>query len=111
MKLNRDGLAAYPEEIKKLAFCNWRLEMRKGHNTKVPYNPKTGARASAANPGAFADFTAALNTAARYDGIGLRLDGNIGCIDIDDCISEGGTLTELAKSVLALLSNAFVELS
>jgi len=103
MKLNKTGLAAYPAEIKKLPFCNWRYEMRKGKATKVPYNPKTGVRASPTNPRTFADIATALNAVTRYDGIGLRLDGDIGCIDIDDCIQEGGTLTEFARSVLAML--------
>lgn len=111
MMLNKMGLAAYPEEIKELAFCNWRLEKMKDGPRKVPYNPRTGYRASAKEPDTFADLETALRVVARYDGVGIRIDGKIGCIDIDDCVLEDGSLTDIANAVLALLPDTFVELS
>ena len=98
-----DDLRSYPEEIRDLPFCNWRWEKRNGNDTKVPYDPVTGKRAQVNTPDTFAKLDTALEALPHYDGIGIRIEGRIGCIDVDDAIQKDGTLTEKAQKALDLL--------
>ena len=90
-----------PKELEELKnYKNWvcyKLEPRPtkadpDHLGKVPYNPATGYRAKANDPGTWADYETAVRAAGngQYDGIGFEL-GNSGyCgIDIDHCIVDG----------------------
>lgn len=90
-----------PKELEELKnYKNWvcyKLEPRPtkadpNHLGKVPYNPATGYKAKANDPGTWADYETAVRAAdnGQYDGIGFEL-GNSGyCgIDIDHCIVDG----------------------
>ena len=103
-----------PQELKRSAsFCVWKMEKRNGRATKVPYNPKTGAMARANDVATFTDFPTAMKTYAMggYDGIGFRVSGDIGAIDIDHCIREDGSLNDVASTILGMFNNAYFEKS
>jgi putative DNA primase/helicase len=73
-----------PKYLKENAsFCNWRYERRDGNLTKVPYNPRTGARASVKDTTTFSDYETAIEKVDNYDGIGIKVDGKIIAIDLD----------------------------
>ncbi|CAK7037218.1 MAG: hypothetical protein BACD_00161 [Bacteroides rodentium] len=94
-------------------FCNWNYEKRNGRPTKVPYNPRDGKRAKVDDAATFADFNLAMRRVAegRFDGLGLRVDGDIGAIDIDHCFREDGSLSDLAASVMDAFKDAYFEKS
>lgn len=67
----------------------WRLESANGKPTKVPYNPKTGARADHSDPATWTDYCTAVSVASNggnYSGIGFVLSENdpYFIIDLDD---------------------------
>ena len=109
--INLEGLKAYPAEIRELPYCNWLYEERKDGKTKVPRNPLTGQRAHTDVPEDFVPMNIALQEVACYDGIGIRVSGNIGCIDHDDCVLPDGSVTENTQQALAMLPNTWVEYS
>ena len=108
-----------PQELKQNAsFCVWRMEMRNGNTTKIPYNPRNGMAARTNDSRTFADFATAMKAYAMggWDGIGYRvgagLDGvGIGAIDIDHCIREDGTLNDVAASILGFFQQSYFERS
>ena len=65
---------------------------KKGKNDKIPYNPRTGYRAKANDPGTWADYDAAINAlnAGGYDGIGFEFAGGIFGVDLDHVITQDG---------------------
>ncbi len=104
---------AYSTAVKNLPFCCWRMETVNGRKTKVPYNPKTGQKSHVDNDSTFTDFQSAMNSMERskhFSGIGVKASGNVGFIDIDDCL-ENNKLSTLAKQVLDMLPGAFAEKS
>ena len=109
--LNKDGILSYPEAVRQLPYCNWRYETVKGKQTKVPYNPLTGARASSSRIETMTTLENVLAAAGRYDGIIVKVSGKIGFIDIDDCVQADGSLDERAQKILSMLSDALVEYS
>ena len=107
------SLRGYPEAIRSLPFCVWKMEKVNGRMTKVPYNPKSGFKAAVDKPGTFSDLDTALDAmeSGGYSGVGINISGNIGCIDVDKCVGNDGGLSETAEKVLALFPEAFIELS
>ena len=65
------------------------------------------------NPKTFSDLETALQAMEqkKYSGIGLRISGQVGCIDVDDSVSDNGELSGKANAVLQMLPEAFAELS
>ena len=110
-RVNETGLATYPEAIRGMPYCCWRIERRDSGNTKVPYNPLTGLRARTDVPEDFTSLAEALREISQYHGVGVRISGNVGCIDLDDCFLEDMTLTKNAQRVLKMLPQAWVEYS
>lgn len=105
--MNYDRL---PQDLKDDAlFCLWKYEERDGRRTKVPYDPATGERARANDPGTFTNFERAAKVLERrpglYDGPGIGLFGDLVGVDIDHCIGADGTLSPLARDVLAALDS------
>jgi putative DNA primase/helicase len=99
-------------------WVNWRLQMRKGELTKVPYTPHTEQRASTkdlmtwrAFEEAFASYEAGE---PPYDGIGFcfcSADPFVG-IDFDKCRdSESGEIAPWAKKNLDGVQEAYIEIS
>jgi primase-polymerase (primpol)-like protein len=80
----------------------WGAE-RNGRREKVPYNPRTGQRASVSDPSTWATFEKAARVVKRYDGLGFVLtrdDPFVG-IDLDHCIDLGtGTIEEWAWEII-----------
>ena len=108
---NKEGLMEYPAQIRGLLFGNWRWEDQNGEMSKVPYQPGTAFRARVNEDGTLSTLDAALAEIARYDGVCVKMSGNVACIDLDDCILPDGMLTENAQKVLRMLPQAWVEVS
>ena len=101
-----------PIELKnRCRFCVWRYE----RDTKVPYNPRTGERASVDDPDTFDSYAAALlayvEGRGRWSGLGVLVANGVGAIDMDDCIREDGSLNDTATAVLQIFKNAYFERS
>ena len=108
-----------PEELKALIrWICYKLVPGKDKNgnpkiDKVPKNPHNGYTASSTDPDVWSDFNTAVAAVEKYnlDGIGFQFQdsGYIG-IDIDHCINDDGTLSEMAKDVVTTL-NSYTEYS
>lgn len=109
----------FPEALTSLPqWVCWRLEPDKngGKPRKVPYNPKTGARASSTNPASWALFNEAQAAVAKYGFTGLGFvftkEGGIVGIDIDHCRDpKTGTLNETATAITARFADTYAEIS
>jgi putative DNA primase/helicase len=65
------GWGGIPAELRERPqWVIWRLEVRDGKQTKVPYQAGANGRASTTDPGTWATFDQAVATADRADGIG-----------------------------------------
>jgi hypothetical protein len=79
-----------PNYLKALdCWVVWRLKIRRGKSTKVPYCAATGQVASSTDPATWSTFEKALAAyrAGRYSGIGFVFNGADGIvgIDLDKC--------------------------
>ena len=89
--MNYEQLSSLPAPVRKNGlFCCWRYEDRDGRKTKVPYNPATGQRTQSNNPDTFTSFTVATMAAVDYSGIGVGIFGELGAIDLDQCLTDSG---------------------
>ena len=89
-----------PDQLKQTAlWCVWK---REGVRGKVPYNPRTGGKVKSNNADTFSDFQVAHQAYMNggYDGLGIGVFGNIGAIDIDHYIDDGGMLSDLASDII-----------
>src|SRR5262249_10934086 len=95
-------------------WVGWKYILRDGRWTKPPFDPKTGRFAQVDKPGTWSTYDQAVGGIARYgfDGVGivLTLDGGITGFDLDDCITDSGSLTEYAAKVIEL-SETYIEVS
>lgn len=83
-----------PKELKENAlFCLYKLEQRKGKQTKVPYQVR-GARADPSNPKCFANFNTVECAYKKggYAGLGVGVFEPYVMIDIDHCVTNGNYL-------------------
>ena len=94
-----------PHELKALAqWVVWRNEQPdpKGKAKKVPYDPKTGRRASITDPTTWADFETCCLAFEQggYDGVGYVFTKNdLFCgIDLDHCINPETSSSSLAET-------------
>ncbi|GHV44322.1 hypothetical protein FACS189492_0470 [Clostridia bacterium] len=107
----------FPKEM--AAFPNWvcwRLETDKsGRDTKVPYCPATGRRASAANAATWGTLDEVLLAKDKYlfHGVGFvfTLECGIIGIDIDHCLDPAGNPNETAADILSRLPATYIEVS
>lgn len=90
-------------------FCNWKYELRKGNQTKVPYTPGTTRKANVNNPATFTDYDTAAS-ATGYDGIGVRVCDRLVGIDLDHCIVDGNLLP-WAQEIVDRFSATYIEIS
>lgn len=76
-----------PLELRQIPnWVAWRKELTEdGKETKIPYNPKTGFKASPTNPEHWGTFEQACSVMQHCDGIGFVLTSTCGyvCIDLD----------------------------
>ena len=98
---------SFPQELAALRqWICWRLEPDpKGEKPrKVPYDPKTGRKASSTNPETWATLPEAMRAQTKYlfTGVGFVFTeaGGIVGVDIDHCRNEDGTFTEAAQAIL-----------
>ena len=97
----------YPKEIVGLRqWICWRLEPdpKSEKPRKVPYDPKTGRRASSTNPdtwGTLAEAEAARDK-FMFTGLGFVFTEDCGLVgvDIDHCRNEDGSWNECASAIL-----------
>jgi putative DNA primase/helicase len=96
----------------------WRLEMRSGKPTKVPYTPCTELRASSTDLMTWSTFKEALAAyevgEPPYDGIGFvfsSADPFVG-IDLDDCIDpETNEISAWAQKIISRVQEGYIEVS
>ena len=93
---NLAALEHIPSELRENGqFCVWKYEQRDGKMTKVPYNPKTGTYAMVNRAKTFSSYEKALETLKTetdgvpvYNGMGFRVSGSVGALDLDHCFAE-----------------------
>jgi len=61
-------------------------------------------------PDSFKDYGTALKALENYDGLGIRVEGNIIAIDLDHCLNNG-KLDQLGEEVVAHFKNTYIEIS
>lgn len=98
---------SFPQELAALRqWICWRLEPdpRGEKPRKVPYDPRTGRKASSTNPETWATLPEAMRAQTKYlfSGVGFVFTetGGIVGVDIDHCRNEDGTFTEAAQAIL-----------
>lgn len=92
-------------------FCCWKLEERDGKSTKMPYNSRTGSKASSSNPATFAPLNVAQAVAHQYDGLGVGVFDNLAAVDIDHCRNpETRELTPTASDIVNIMQS-YTEIS
>jgi putative DNA primase/helicase len=99
------NINSIPSKLKSDAlWCLWKGD-------KIPYNPKTGGKAQSNNPTTFSDFDTAYDVYVKggYDGLGIGIFGEIGAIDIDNCV-EDGELSSIAADIIGRV-DSYVEIS
>jgi putative DNA primase/helicase len=97
-----------PQYLKDNAkFCVWKQESGKG---KIPYQAN-GKRAKANNIYTFIDFKDALSVVDKFDGLGIGIFNKISAIDIDNCIDASGNYSDLAKDVMDIFKDSYIERS
>jgi len=88
----------------------WKLELRKGKSTKVPYDAKTGRMASTTDPTTWASFEDAIVAWRKnegYAGIGyvFAADDPYCGVDLDDCIDERGQIKPWGQREISALDS------
>jgi len=96
-------------------FVCWCYEVRNGKETKVPYSPLTGERASSTNPASWASYEEAVAAykERNYGGIGFVFtkDDPYCGVDLDGCLdSETGEIEPWAQDVVQEL-DSYTEIS
>ena len=103
MKLNLDSL---PEELRqRRQWVVWKLEVRDGKPTKVPYIAGGSGKASSTDSLTWRSFEEAVQAleTGRYNGIGFVFSSGdpFAGVDLDDCRDpETGELEEWAAKIV-----------
>ena len=107
-----------PQQLKEIPnWVCWKLEMREGKPTKIPYNPATGRNAKANDPTTWGTFEQAVEAADprhgnKYQGIGFEFGGtHYGGIDFDSSVAADGTVDSYVLAILKLLGDPYTEFS
>jgi KaiC/GvpD/RAD55 family RecA-like ATPase len=108
--MKADGV---PQELRdRDQWVLWKTVVRKGKETKVPYQPN-GCEADSTNPDTWSSFAEALASSEGYDGIGYvfsHYDPYVG-IDLDGCRNpETGKVADWAREAIVRL-NSYSEVS
>ena len=96
----------------KKNWVTWKREDRNGKVTKVPYDARTGKKASCNDTNTWCSYEKAMSAVKKYgyDGIGFELGGSqCVAIDIDHCF-KGGKLTPFAQNIVNEC-NTYTEIS
>ena len=105
-----DQYASIPADLKTMKqWVCFKLEWneKKGKNDKIPYNPRTGYKAKANDPGTWTDYDAAISafSAGGYDGIGFEFAGGIFGVDLDHVITQDGSIDPAAQDIIDTLDS------
>ena len=107
----------FPKELTVLKqWVCWRREPDKksGRDTKVPYSPGSGYRASASNSETWGTIDEAIYSQDKYlfNGIGFVFTNECGIIgiDIDHCLFDGQP-NDVAAEILSKLPITYIEVS
>jgi hypothetical protein len=92
----------------------WDYCWKGGRWTKPPFNPRTGRYASISDPATWGTFDEALAGMQRHDlaGVGLVLteSGGVRGYDLDSCITDAGSFSDLAAEVIGY-AESYTEIS
>ena len=100
-----------PWELAELdRWVVWRYEVKgNGKPAKVPYNAKTGNRASVSNPEDWCSFVDAVEASrdSHYSGLGIVFvaEDSVCGVDIDHCRNENGILTPEAVNIVRAIGS------
>jgi primase-polymerase (primpol)-like protein len=106
-KFRHDALPpAFGHLIARPWWVAWEYVLKEGRWTKLPFSPHGGRIASVSNPKTWGTFAQALAVQRKRGlaGVGLVLtkEASIIGIDLDDCVTDAGSLTPIAARVLSL---------
>jgi hypothetical protein len=83
----------------------WDYRLRNGKWTKPPFSPHDGSLAKVSDPGTWSTFDDAVAGMQRYGftGVGIVVTQDVGMtgIDLDHCINDSGSLSNLAAEIIA----------
>jgi primase-polymerase (primpol)-like protein len=80
--------------------------------SKAPLNARTGRNASSVDPRTWATYQqAARSNHGVGSGFVLSRHDSIACVDIDDCIDDGGNLSRVAQRLVREAGDTYVEIS
>ena len=101
-----------PAEMKEHdIFCCWKEEKRNGKKTKVPYNARTGSRASSNDLSTFSSYDEAVKVMHNSTGFYFIVSHDICAVDLDDGVNEARELNEIAQNVIEYFPNSYIEKS
>lgn len=112
---------AMPAELKALTqWCVWKLEIKKGNLTKVPYQP-SGYNSDSTDSTTWATFEACMaayeDEALGFAGVGFFFNDDYTGVDFDHCLTENSitsdglkVIDELSMGLLQTL-NSYTEIS
>jgi hypothetical protein len=114
MKQQRNHFYNFPIALRGLRqFVVWKLEERNGQTTKVPYNAKTGRKASSTNSNTWAGFEEAVSAYKNggFSGIGFVFASDYCGIDLDKCRNpHTGEIEQWALDIIEKL-DSYTEVS
>lgn len=93
-------------------WVNWRREVRKGRQTKVPYQPN-GQKAESDNPATWATFEEVQRAAARFDGLGIVFtsDKLLLGVDLDHVLNTVGGIVSADAMLFVESADTYTEVS
>jgi putative DNA primase/helicase len=108
------NFASIPERLRPFdQWVVWQYAVIDSEIKKPPVDPKTGKRASVANPHTWGSFAEAQQAYAsgKFAGVGIVLTPDMGIVgmDIDHCIQKGKLSDDAARIVRAI--NSYTEIS
>lgn len=96
-------------------WCVWNLEKINGRDTKVPYDIVTGRKASTTDRRTWRSFGLVYDMLKTdclpYNGLGLMISDGIVFVDVDHCIDEDGTISQVGQDVLSAFPDSYAEIS
>ena len=116
LKYTAKQYESVPNSLKRLSsWVCWKYEPDStGKPTKVPYNARTGGKASTKNRKTWATFAQALRASQRggYDGLGIVLADGLAGTDLDHCRDAAtGEIASWALGLIARHGGGYVEVS
>lgn len=100
-----------PQQLKDNGlFCAWKLIDYEGRKVKMPFNVLNDKYARSNDKSTFSPFAVVLSHLSKYykfdengkniGGLGLGIFNGYSAIDIDHCVQEDGSLSEMAQDII-----------